>query len=612
MRHKGMSRIFSGVLALTMTVSLCLTGCGGSEEGKKNTSSDKTTTKDMSELTGWELADAIVENVKANEPVFDDYSVNITDFGAVVKTEKITDKTEEAELAKANTEAINKAMADVSAHKGKDGKVGGKVIVPAGYTYTGAVHLLDNVNLHFEDGAYLMFTTDYAQYLPAVHTRWEGIELYNYSPMIYAYQKKNIAITGKGIIDAQATVEEYWLPWKSTKYLPDQNQDPDRKALFQMSADNVPLEERQFGDGHYLRPSCVQTFECENVLIEDITVNNSPFWMVHPVFTNNLTVRGVTVESYGYNNDGINPDSCKNVVIEECHFKTGDDCIAIKSGRNNDGMNKAISSENIVAQNNTYYTGKGACATVGSEMSGGIKNIFFRDNKSEDTVEHLQALSIKTNGDRGGTIENIYFKNIEANNTEDRAVLFTMFYEEGDTEVTTPVIKNLFIEDCTFKCANPDNEKDLISIWGYERSPIQNVQFKNCTFEGTDAVLNIHNVEGLKFENCTANGEKLPEGDFVPEDNVAIIDSTVNRSVIKLSYSCGAPESTLNQRFLVSDTVDGEYTTLETTEQNFFCKVASNGSEVTLLNYDTSKYYKFAMTINGKEWESEVFHLDAN
>lgn len=607
MKRRGISKLLSGALVLAMAASLSITGCGGS--GSSSKKNEENVNKE--DLSGWELADYIVKDVKKNEPVFDDYSVNIKDFGAEVKTEKITDKTEEATLAKANTEAIKKAIADVSAHEGKDGKKGGKVIVPAGYTYTGAIHLEDNVNLHFEDGSYLMFTTDYSQY-PNVRTRWEGIELYNYSPMIYAYQKKNIAVTGNGILDGQATKEEYWLPWKNTKYLPDQNQDPDKKTLLQMSADNVPVEERVFGQGHYLRPCFLQTFDCENVLISDVTINNSPFWMVHPVFTEYLTVRNVTVESYGYNNDGINPDSCQNVVIEGCHFKTGDDCIAIKSGRNEDGRNTGIPSENIVAQNNTYYTGKGACATIGSEMSGDVRNIFFRDNTSKDTVEHLQALSIKTNGDRGGTIENIYFKNITANNTEDRAILFTMFYEEGDTEVTTPKMRNIYVEDCTFKCVNANNEKDLISIWGFERSPIENVEFKNCTFEGTDSVLNLHNVEGVKFENCTANGEKLPEGEFVPEENVSLVTSSINASAIKLSYSCGAPESALNQRFLVSDTADGEYTELVPAENTYFCKVASNGSEVTLLKYDASKYYKFAMTVNGKEWESEVFHYEAN
>lgn len=608
MRRKGMGKWVSTALALAMAAVLGLSGCGGSDDKSTNSDTERNAEEDSKDNgSGWALADSIVEDVKKNEPAFDDYSVNITDFGADVKTEKITDKAAEAELAKANTEAINKAMEDVSTHKGDDGKVGGTVVVPKGYTYTGAIHMLDNVNLHFEDDSYLMFTTDYSQY-PNVLTRWEGIECYNYSPMIYAYQKKNIAITGKGILDGQATKEEYWLPWKNTKFLPQETQDNDRKALFQMSADKTPVEERVFGEGHYLRPCFLQTFECENVLIEDITINNSPFWMVHPVFTNYLTVRGITVESDGYNNDGVNPDSCKNVVIEKCTFKTGDDCIAIKSGRNNDGMDKGIPCENVVAQNNTYVTGKGACATIGSEMSGGVKNIFFRDNTSESTVEHLQAISLKTNGDRGGSIDGIYIKGIEANNTVDRSVLITMFYEEGDTEVTTPVIKNVYIEDCNFKCEKPDDAQDVISIWGYERSPIENVQFKNCTFEGAEDTLNIHNVTGLKFENCTINGEKLPEGDYVPEDNIALVHTDINNSSIGFSYNCGAPESKLNQRFLVSDSEDGEYTEVDAGD-DFFYNMGSNGAEVRLLNIDAAKYYKFAMTVNGKEWESEVLHV---
>ena len=189
------------VVALTlvaaMGVSGMLTGCGTSSKDNSNDSS-KETTKDAA---GWDLADSIVEDVKNNEPEFDDYEVSIVDFGAEVKSEKITDKTAEAELAKSNGEAIKKAIADVSSHKGDNGKVGGKVVIPKGYVYTGAIHLDDNVELHLEDDAYLMFTTDYSQY-ENVLTRWEGIVCYNYSPMIYAYQKKNIAITGNGVIDA--------------------------------------------------------------------------------------------------------------------------------------------------------------------------------------------------------------------------------------------------------------------------------------------------------------------------------------------------------------------------------------------------------------------------
>lgn len=604
MRKKIGKKVVSVFLAVTFCTVGLMTGCGD----KTNSSSSGNDKK--KEASGWALADQIVEDVKKNEPKFDDYKVDITDFGAEVKTAKITDKEEEKTLAKSNTEAINKAIADVSAHKGKDGKLGGTVVIPDGYTYSGAIHLQDNVNLNLSDGAYLMFTTDYAQY-PNVLTRWEGVELYNYSPMIYAYQKKNIAITGKGIMDAQATKEEYWLPWKNTDFLQDETQTEDRNSLFKMGEENIDVEQRIFGEGHYLRPAFMQTYECENVLIEDITINNAPFWMVHPVFTNYLTIRGLTLESHGYNNDGIDPDSCQNVVIEKNVFKTGDDCIAIKSGRNADGRKKAVPSENIVAQNNTYVTGKGACVTIGSEMSGDIRNIFYRDNTSEETVEHLQAISIKTNADRGGIVENIYVKGIEAKNTIDRAVLITMFYEEGDTKVTTPTIRNIFIEDSTFKSKDPEKEKDVISIWGYSRSMIENVNFTNCTFEGVDSALNLHNVKDISFKNTTVNGKKLPEGEFKPEENTGLVSYRVTKSSISLGYTSGVDEDTLNPTFVVSDTIDGEYGPVENsdTKEKVTVKLAASGSEVKLLKIDSTKYYKFKMTVNGTEWESEPLYL---
>lgn len=607
-----MKKIFckkSFIMALTITLgaSCLLTGCG--KDNNKKTTDNQSVSSDA---TGWDMADNIVKDVEANAPVFDDYEVSIVDFGAEINSDKITDKAKESETAKKNSEAIKKAIEDVSKHTGDNDKVGGTVVIPKGYVYTGAIHLEDNVNLHLEDDAYLMFTTDYSQY-ENVLTRWEGVECYNYSPMIYAYQKKNIAITGNGIVDAQATKEEYWLPWKNTKYLPKETQDEDRKALFKMGEDGTDVKDRVFGEGHYLRPSCVQTFECDNVLIEGITVNNAPFWMVHPVLSNYVTIKNVTVESDGYNNDGINPDSCKNVVVDSCTFKTGDDCVAIKSGRNNDGRTVGVPCENVVVQNNTYVTGKGACVTIGSEMSGDVKNIFYRDNKSESTVEHLQAISIKTNGDRGGTVEGIYIKGITAANTEDRAVLITMFYEEGDTEVTTPVIKDVFIEDCDFKCEKPDNEKDVISIWGYSRSPIQNVQFKNCTFEGSEYALNLHNVDSIKFEGCSVNGKALPEGDFNPEENISLINPQISGGTISFGYTCGANEEDIKTKFVVSDSKDGQYSDVANTpeKEQYFNTLSSSGSEVKLTKIDMSKYYKFVVEVNGTTWESDVFHLDS-
>ncbi len=586
--------------------ALLLAGCGdsGSKDGSDG-DSQKGDTAVSGE--GWELADSIVKEVAEKMPSFGDYEVSIEDFGAEIKTSPITDKTEEAELAKKNTKAIADAIADVTGHKG-----GGTVQIPDGYTYTGAIHLDNNVNLHLSDGANVMFTTDYSQY-PNVLTRWEGVVCYNYSPMVYAYQKENVAVTGKGVLDGQATVEEYWLPWKNKKFLPDETQDEDQKALRQMGEDGTDVEERVFGEGHYLRPCFLQTYECKNVLIEDITITNSPFWMVQPTFCEYVTVKGITVESHGYNNDGVNPDSCNMVVIDGCTFNTGDDCIAIKSGRDNDGRTIGKPCENVVAMNNTFITGKGACGTIGSEMSGGVKNIFFKDNESKDTVEHLQAISIKTNGDRGGTIENIYYKGIKAANVEDRAVLITMLYEEGDTEKTTPVIKNIYIEDCDITCQNPDNQQDTIGIFGYARSPIENVTFKNCSFTGADMELNLLNLKGLYFEGCKFNGESYPDGEYVPSaDNFTVLGENVNSSTISLEYSSGAIEDDSMWKWEVADSADGPFTDAANVKDNeeTLHNLGVSGGKIGIRAINPEKYYRLTVTIDGKDWVSDVYHYE--
>ncbi len=594
-------KLRTGILAAAMVMlcALLFAGCG--DEKSKGEQNGGGSGSDGGE--GWALADSIVEEVAAKMPTFSDYEVKIEDFGAEIKTEKITDKTQEAALAKKNGAAIADAIADVTAHEG-----GGTVVIPAGYTYTGAIHLDNNVNLHLEDGANVMFTTDYSQY-PNVKTRWEGVVCYNYSPMVYAYQKENVAITGKGVLDGQATVEEYWLPWKNNKYLPDETQDDDQKALRKMGEDGTDVEERVFGQGHYLRPCFLQTYECSNVLIEDVTITNSPFWMVQPTFCEYVTVRGITVESHGYNNDGVNPDSCNMVVIDGCTFNTGDDCIAIKSGRDNDGRTIGKPCENVVAMNNTYITGKGACATVGSEMSGGVKNIFFRDNESKETVEHLQAVSIKTNGDRGGVIENIYVKGVKAANVVDRGVLITMHYEEGDTEATTPEIKNIYLEDCDITCLEPEKQQDTIAIFGYDRSPVKNVNFKNCSFTGADTKLNFINVDGIHFEGCKMNGEDYPDGDY---DGFSVIGEEINPSQITLSYSSAALESKLSFKWEVSDSKDGTFSPVADQEKNeeISHSLGVSGATTAVRFIDKEKYYRLKVDVDGEEWVSDVYHYE--
>lgn len=592
---------FTLMLIFTMTAIACGKKEKKTEAGKKDEESKAevaTTITPSEDSDGWEYADQIVEIVENQVPVFGDYSVSIVDFGAEIKTEVITDKTAEAELAKKNAEAIAKAIADVTAHEDEKGVKGGKVIIPAGYTYTGPIHLDNNVNLHLEDEAHVMFTTDYAQYTN-VYTRWEGIRLYNYSPMIYAYQKENIAVTGNGILDGQASKDEYWLPWKET-------QREDRNNLFKMAEDGVPVEERVFGVNHYLRPPFLQPYDCEKVLIEGVTINNTPFWMIHPVESNYVTVRGVNVEAYGYNNDGINPESCKYVLIEDCEFNTGDDCIAVKSGRNADGLDHKIASEFIVARNNEFNTGKGACITVGSEMSADVRYVYSIGNHAKDTVEHLQAVSLKSNGDRGGTIENIYVKDLVSESVEDHAILITLLYEEGDTGVRSPKIKDVYIDNCEFH----GGSQSVISLLGYDRSPIENVHITNCTFDGADNVFNLFNIKGLFFENTTINGEKFPDGEYVPSvENVTVNEAHINPGGLSIQYSCGALTETEMSDicFMVSDSADGTFVPVSEAGGNEVETIKHY--EVTLSQIDTNKYYKFAFKINGEQWESEAYHF---
>lgn len=587
-------RILTYLLSMIMAMTL-VTGCSSSDEKQKQSS----TSKENASSSGWEIAEDVVNKVLENEPTFTGYSIDVEECGGVYRQEPLSDndadKIEEARLAKLNTEALKQAFEKVSTYE-KDGKKGGRVIIHDGYFYTGAIHLESNVELHLEDSANVMFTTDYSQY-PNVLTRWEGIVCYNYSPFIYAFQKENIAITGKGTFNGQATTEKYWLPWKNGSVNKDENQKAAKEKLRQMGQEQVRVEERVFGQGSYLRPSFVQPYECKNVLIEGVTIKDAPFWMVHPVFCENVAIRDVTVNSFGYNNDGINPDSCRYVLIENCTLNTGDDAIAIKSGLNKDGETIAKPSEYIVVRNNEYLTGKGSAATVGSDMSGDVRYIFFMDNHSLDTCKHLQSISLKTNGDRGGTIEHIYISGLKAEHVEDYAVYATMEYEEGDTGLTTPVIRDIFIKDCELVAGS----KGFIGLIGYERSMIQNITFENCSFTGDAPKFAFWNVSDINFKNVTFNGESYPDGTYKTDaDSVEILEESVN-SCITVRYSCGAPESTITSQWYVSDTADGGYVPVTETDTT---KSFRNVMEEKLLEIDASKYYKLQLTIGDKTFEA--------
>lgn len=449
------------------------------------------TTNEVS-LDPWNKMKAIVKEVK--EPSFVNKDYNVVSFGAVGNG--IFD----------NTESFKKAIESCSQNGG------GRVVVPAGKYFTGPIHLQNNVNLHLEVGSEILFSTNSADY-PLVHTSFEGTELMNYSPLIYAYNKTNVAITGKGILNGQASNENWWK-WSSKeeygwkKGTPNQNDPLNRVRLIALAEDRVPVSERIFGEGHYLRPSFVQFFECTNVLVKDVKILNAPFWIIHPIKSSNVIVDGVTVQSHGPNNDGCDPEYSKNVIIKNCLFNTGDDCIAIKSGRDEDGRRVAMRSENIVVQNCKMIDGHGG-VVIGSEISGGVSNVFV-ENCIMDSPELERAIRIKTNSNRGGLIENVYVRNLEIGQVKEAVLKLNMFYEVYGAKPGKfiPQIQNIYLENITVK----NGGKFGILANGYKESPIKNVELKNVRINKVDEAYSIKNVEGLRLINTFVNGSliKIP------------------------------------------------------------------------------------------------------
>ena len=397
-----------------------------------------------------------------------------------------------------NREAINKAI-DACSKAG-----GGRVVVPAGEFLTGAIRLKSNVNLHVSKGATLKFSTDPNAYLPIVHTLWEAMELMHQSPFIYAYEQSNIAITGEGTLDGQGK-SFFWKWHGNPNYGGDPkilSQRPARARLYEMMDKNVPVADRVFGIGYYLRPQFVQPYKCKNVLIEGVTIVDSPMWEVHPVLCANVIVRNLRISSHGPNNDGCDPESCKDVLIDNCFFDTGDDCIAIKSGRNNDGRRINVPTENIIVRNCTMKDGHGGI-TVGSEISGGVRNLFAHDCRMDSpNLDH--ALRVKNNASRGGLLENFYFKNITVGEVAHAVITIDFNYEEGAKGNFTPVVRNYVVDNLT-----SGKSKYAVDIQGLDKSPIYDVSIRNSNFGVVENKSVIKNVKGLKLENVTVEGKKV-------------------------------------------------------------------------------------------------------
>ena len=412
---------------------------------------------------------------KVAQPVFPDYSRSIDEFGA--KADGIT----------LNTEAINRAIRDVSE------KGGGKVIVPSGLWLSGPIEILSNVNLHLEEGAVLKFTDNPSDYLPAVMTSWEGLECYNYSPLLYAFGCENVAITGEGTL---APVMDTWKGWFKR---PQAHLDALRR-LYSMGSTDVPVEYRQMAVGeNHLRPHLIHFNRCRNVLLDGFKIRQSPFWTIHLYLCDGALVRHLNVKAHGHNNDGIDIEMTKNFLIENCTFDQGDDAVVIKAGRNHDAWRIGCPTENIVIRNCRVIHGH-VLLGCGSEISGGIRNVYMHDCDMEGDVFRLFYL--KTNRRRGAFIENIYMERVNANKMQRALAIDTdVLYQWKDLVPTykdsVTLIRNIYMKDV--KCKVVDG---IYEINGDADLPVQNVNIENLE---VDTILKYKerakNVEGLVTKN---------------------------------------------------------------------------------------------------------------
>jgi polygalacturonase len=440
------------------------------------------------EERGWKRAVKVAASIR--EPKFRDYQCSILDFGAVEGRQN------------GSGDCINKAILACQE------KGGGTVVVPKGVFYTGPIDLKSNVCLHLEDSAVLKFSTNPEDFTPFVVTRWEGWDCINFHPLIYAYRQTNVAVTGHGILDGQAD-ETNWWPWKGRVefgWKPNVvcqewngSKVAGRNRLAAMENNEIPLNERIMTQEDRLRPPFLQFYQCQNVLIEDVHIIRAPFWLIHPLLSRNVTVRGVQMESQGPNNDGCDPESSSNVLIENCQFNTGDDCIAIKSGRNKDGKRWNTPSQNIIIRHCTMKNGHGG-VVAGSEITGGCRNIWAEDCIM-DSPYLDRMLRIKSNPVRGGRIENIYLRNIRVGQCAEAIFRIEMKYEGLTKGPNMPEISHVYLRNITSgKCDR--------ALWidGFDSmNNVRDIQISDCSFRNVAQPNIIIGAENVVFNKVKIN-----------------------------------------------------------------------------------------------------------
>lgn len=428
---------------------------------------------------------------KIEQPRIPDRVYSVLDFGAVPDGQTV------------QTDALQGAIDQVSEAGG------GRVVIPAGQYKTGALQLKSGVELHLESqDTVLSFVSEAPEvHYPVVFSHWEATPCYNYSPLIYACDAQDIAVTGSGTLDGGADGAHWWNwhhqvenAWSENK--PDLQLE-DRSRLRSMNQDGVPVSERIFGPGHYLRPNFVQPVRCKRVLFQGIMLKNSPMWQLNPVMCESLTVDGVTLSSHGANNDGCDPESCSGVWIKNCRFDTGDDCVSLKSGRDRDGREADRACEYVLIENNEFADGHGGVA-LGSEMSGGIRYVLAWNNRFS-SPNLTYALRLKTNARRGGRVENIILADSVMDHVHGAAVHGTMLYEDGRNGEYLPVFKNITVENITAHGGDYG-----IFLEAFDEVPITGLVLKNIVIDGVTCPMRSMNWENPVVEQVQINGKTFP------------------------------------------------------------------------------------------------------
>lgn len=402
---------------------------------------------------------------------------SITDYGAVADGKTI------------NTQAIAQAI-EACNQAG-----GGRVVVPAGNWLTGPIHFKSNVNLHLEENAVLSFTDTPSDYLPAVMTSWEGMECYNYSPLLYALECENIAITGTGMLKPRMDTWKIWFkrPAPHMQAL---------KELYTMASTNVPVEQRQMAVGeNNLRPHLIHFNRCKNVLLDSFKIRESPFWTIHLYMCYGGILRNLDVKAHGHNNDGVDLEMSRNFLVEDCTFDQGDDAVVIKSGRNQDAWRLNTPCENIVIRNCTILEGH-TLLGIGSEISGGVRNIYMHDCEAPNSVHRF--FFVKTNHRRGGFVENIRMENVKCGSTRRVLEIATDVLYQWKDLVPTYEERITRIDGIYLNNVTCNETRAIYELNGDSRLPVKNVEIRNVNVgKVTEFVKKAVNIENLVEENIT-------------------------------------------------------------------------------------------------------------